>query len=221
MVIYLFHLCLLLPVFLFSAEFNATVSRNEVGLGENFILSLTLKEASAKSSPSIEPLGKAFLVHSQQQSSSTVINNGRISSSVTWKFVLSPQNEGEALIPAISIDTTEGTLSSKPIVLNIVKAASSNASSLNDEGISISIEVSHANPYKNEPVFFTVRLTSKQNLANIQVQKFEVEDAIVEVAGEPVIYDEVDNGMRLGVIEFSYMLTPLKAGALKIPSLVV
>src|SRR5689334_21807097 len=77
-----------LPFFLFSGEFRASVSQNEVGVGESFALTLTLIDASAQVSPSIEPLRKSFSIHSQQQSSNTVYNNGKLSSSTTWKYVL-------------------------------------------------------------------------------------------------------------------------------------
>ena len=221
MVKYFLYIFTLLPLVLFSAEFQAQVSRNEVGVGESFTLSLVLKEASAKTSPSIEPLRKLFSIHSQQQSSNTVFNNGKISTAVTWKFVLTSQNEGEIVIPALSVETSSGTLSTQPLAVRVVKNPSSSSGSSNDSGIVPTAEVSRANPYKNESVFLTLRLTSRQSLANVQVQKFEVQDAIVEVAGEPVIYEKTDTGIHVGVIEFNYLLTPLKSGPLLIPSIAI
>lgn len=221
MVNHLIYLFLLLPIFLFSGEFQAKVSRNEVGLGESFTLTLTLIGASAKTSPSVESLSKLFSIHSQHQSSNTVFNNGKLSSSITWKFVLTSQHPGENLITPFTLETSEGVLSTQPITIGVVKTSSSNASNPHGSGIAASVELSKANPYKNEPVLLTLRLISKQNLANVQVQKFELEGAIVEQAGAPIIYDKIDNGIPLGVIEFSYLITPLQTGRLLIPPLVI
>lgn len=215
------YLCLFMlsPLFLFSGEFSASVNRNPVGLGEVFTLNLILKDASPKSSPLIEPLKKTFLIHTQQQSSNTVITNGKVTSSISWKIILVAQQEGELIIPSFSIETSDGTLASEPIKVNVVKkAVSDGTDSANHDGVSLTVDVSNGKPYKNEPVFYTARLISRQNLANIQMQKLNVEDAIVENVGEPLVFDEVVDGMRVGVVEFNYLITPLKTGSLKIPS---
>jgi hypothetical protein len=81
--------------------------------------------------------------------------------------------------------------------------------------------MSNASPYKNEPFVYTFRLTSPDSLANIQMQKLSVEEAIVEANGEPKIYEKILDGMRVGVLELSYIITPLKAGPLKIPSVFI
>lgn len=212
MVIFLF---LFLPFFLFSGEFRASVSQNEVGVGESFALTLTLIDASSHTSPSIEPLRKSFSIHSQQQSSNTVYNNGKLSSSTTWTYVLTSLQSGENSIPALTLETTEGLLSTQPIVMQIGKK-----SSLHTD-ITASAQISNPSPYKNEPFLLTLTLTAKQSLANVHPQKFELEGAIVEPAGEPVVYDKMDNGVRVGAIEFKYLITPLRAGSLCIPSIAI
>ena len=82
-------------------------------------------------------------------------------------------------------------------------------------------EASLAKPYKNEPVFYTLRLTTKTHLANVSLQKFTIDDAIVESNGEPKAYKKIIDGIQINVIEFSFIITPLKSGPLTIPPLVV
>ena len=65
----------------------------------------------------------------------------------------------------------------------------------------------------------SVRLFSK--IANIKIQKLNIEDAIVEANGEPKIDKKFVNGTRMNVIEVSYLVTPLKAGSLKIPAIAI
>ena len=62
-----------------------------------------------------------FLIHSQQQASNTVVVNGSATSSVTWKITLIPQEVGNLEIESISIDTSEGRLSSEPIVIHVME----------------------------------------------------------------------------------------------------
>ena len=89
------------------------------------------------------------------------------------------------------------------------------------EEIVLTAEVNKKEPYKNEPVLLTIRLASTQNLSNVQVQKFEIQDTIVEKAGEPVIYEKTEGTLHVGVVEFSYLVTPLQAGDIDIPSILI
>jgi BatD DUF11 like domain len=219
MVARLIYLLCLCPLVLFSAEFTASVNRNQINLGENFTLNLTLKSGSAKGTPDIGPLSKIFHIQSQQQLNNTSFINGSVSSSVTWKFNLSAQREGEIIIPSINIQTSDGLLSSQPITVKVLKgSASERAESSDNQGIDLTYDISNANPFKSEPFVYTIRLTSKKDLSNIQTPKINVDDAIVEGNGEPKVYSKVVNGVPFGFIEFSYLITPLKSGPLKIPS---
>lgn len=205
---------LVLPLWVLAGEFQATVSSNQVGVGESFILELTLADGSAKSAPAVEILNEAFSILSKQQSSHTSIFNGQFSSSTIWKYTLIAQREGEAIIPSISIETSEGVLNSSPITIQVAK----NSAESENQGLTLLTDVSNAKPYKNEPFIYTVKLRANKNLANIQMHKFSVEDAIVETHGKPKMYEGVIDGLKIVVVEFSYLLTPLKAGSLKIPS---
>lgn len=217
MVIALF---LLLPCILFSAEFTASVNKNEVGLGESFMLDLTLKDSTAKTTPSLEALKQAFTIHSQHQSYSTKIINGTVSSNHTWTFTLMPKEEGEKLIPSISLETSDGKLSTQPISMRITQERNFSKNQ-SGEDIRLEVEASNLNPYKNETFLLTVKLISKRSLANLQMEKFELEEAIVESAGKPVIGERIEKGMRVGVVDIKYLVTPLKSGPLKIPSITI
>ena len=219
MVKQLICLILLFPTLLFSGEFTASVNRNEVNLGESLDLSLTLKGTSTKYTPLINVVKQAFIIHSQQQSSNTTIINGQMSSSINWTYSLIPQKEGEIIIPPIKIDTENGTLATESISIKVVKGNSSHASE--PMGMTLTTHVNNAQPYKNESVIYTVRLTSKEHLVNINMQKIQIEDAIVEHIGEPKILERMSQGIRVNVVEFSYLITPLKAGNLKIPPAIV
>lgn len=211
-----FFLSLASAVFLVAGEFTASVSSTQVHLSESFSLNLILKDASLKEAPAVSALREHFSINSQQHSINKTIVNGKVSSSITWKLSLTPKVEGAVQIPSITVNTAEGFLSTQPITLNVIKG-SNPQSSVDGVGPSIINKVSNAAPYKNEPLIYTALLTSKMPLYNVQVQKMQVEDAIVELLKEPKLEERVVGGVLLNVIEFIYLITPLKAGPLTIP----
>lgn len=212
----LYVLLCVFPFFLNAGEFTATVNRNKLSIGESLTLDLSLKETSSNHSPSLEKLKQDFLIHSQQQLSNTVITNGKISSSTIWKVILIPQKEGTIEIPPLSIETKEGELSTSPIPLQVTPP-SSDSRREEEAGLNISTELSHSAPYKNQPILYTVKMCSTKDLANVQVQAFSIENAIVESHGEVKTYEKVVNGVKSVCIELNYLITPFKTGALTIP----
>jgi BatD DUF11 like domain len=217
--IHLLPLLLWLPALLFSAEFIASVSRNEVGLGQGVTLELTLNDASAKAPPSIESLKKFFNIHSQQ-SISRMRYDGKASSSHTWTFTLVPHVVGDVQIPSITIESSDGILFTQPIEMRITHEKKA-LQSQPGEDIRFETEASNLSPYKNEPFFLTVKLITHRALANVQAEKFEVEGGIVELAGEPHSGEMIENGVKVAIVEFKYLITPMKSGSLTIPSIPV
>lgn len=213
-------LSLISAVFLDAGEFTASVNSANVHLNESFSLNLTLKDASPKEAPAIAVLKKYFSIHSQQRSTNTTIVNGKVSSSITWKLSLTSKMEGSIQIPAVTIDTAEGPLSTQPILLNVIKNSTSSTNTDNSEP-HIVTAVSTSSPYKNEPFIYTARLTSKIPLYKIQTQKIQIEDAIVELLEESTIEERIVEGVLCHVVEFKYLITPLKAGTLTIPSIAI
>lgn len=201
---------------LIAGEFTASVSSTQASISESFSLTLTLKDTSPKEAPNISPLKQHFVIHSQQHSTNTTIINGKTSSNISWKLSLTPKMEGTINIPSITINTTEGLLSTQPIQLKVTRGKSQD-----NIGPNVIIKVSNASPYKNEPLIYTAVLTSKTPLHNIHTQKMQVDDAIVDLVDEPKIQERVIDGVSMNVVEFTYLITPLKPGTLTIPPITI
>lgn len=216
-----FFLTLISAEFLIAGEFTASVSSTQVDLNENFSLILNLKDASPKEAPVLSILKKNFLIHSQQQAMNTSKVNGKVSLNIVWKLSLTSKVEGNVEIPPIAVDTTEGLLFTQPISLRVLKGSSSSRTSSVDNGLNITAKVSNSSPYKNEPLLYTAFLSSKLPLYHVQTQKMQVDDAIVELQGEPKIEERAIDGVLFQVLEFTYLITPLKTGTLTIPSIAV
>jgi hypothetical protein len=215
----LLFLFFLVPSVLFSGEFKATVNRNQVSLDEQLTLSVTLKDASSKNALSFDSLKKSFSIDSQQQFFNTLMSNGSVNASTTWKLTLTPLFEGDLLIPALNIETTEGILSTQPLHVRVVKPSAVTQSDRSaSQDIVLTSDISNAKPYKNEPFIYTIKIISRKNLTNLRMENIELENAIIEMKGEPKIYPQVVEGINLNVIELNYFITPIQAGLLKIPS---
>ncbi|MGE0634637.1 MAG: BatD family protein, partial [Pseudobdellovibrionaceae bacterium] len=215
-----FFLNLISTTLLGAADLTASVSSTQVELNDRFSLYLTLKDSSAKEAPDISALKEHFLIHSQHKSTNTTVVNGKVSSNITWKLSLTPKVEGQVQIPPMSINTADGVLSTQPILLNVTKGGD-RQSSEDRMGLNMFVKTSSAAPYQNEPIIYTALLTSKLPLYNVQTQKMQVEDAIVELIDEPKLEQKVIDGVMLYTIELNYLITPLKNGSLTIPSVAI
>lgn len=210
----------ILPLLLFSAEFSASVNRNKVKAGERFALKLSLSGANAKQGPDISALPPTLVVGSQKQGNQVVINNGQFLLFFTWEYVMVAQQEGVVEIPSFTLDTSAGVLTTNPLSIDVENASTASTAIPNDQvdlsDVKITAEINKKDPYKNEPVVYTIRLHTKKELVNLNLSKVEIEDAYVEQSGEHKIYKKILDGASVDVLEFTYLITPLKPGVLKI-----
>ncbi|MEM1282698.1 MAG: BatD family protein, partial [Chlamydiota bacterium] len=209
---------LLLSSLLSAGEFTASVRGKKVSLGKGFPLTLTLQDTNAKSSPNISELKNQFTIQSQQQSSSTIVTNGKLSSSMTWKYTLIPSKEGVFTIPSIGINTDEGILWTKPIVIEVITSnASQKKPKQPEDGFIITTHASKTNPYKDEPISYNVKFESRVPFANVQMDKMHIENAIIEMVKEPSVYNKIVDGVKMHILEYPLLITPLKPGTMVIP----
>ena len=184
---------------------------------EAVTLQLTLTGAEAKTSPDTAALTQAFSIVGQGQTSETRIINGVMSSSIGWQLTLMPKSSGHVTIPAVTINTDKGQLSTQPIILEIGGANSSSKIQANapepskDRGVLITASANNLEPYQNQPIIYTVRILTHATLQDISLSDVHADNAIVQPQGEPQIKDAEDNGVPGKVIEFRYVVTPIQA----------
>lgn len=207
-------------VLLIAGEFTASVNETQVPATERISLTLTLSGANPIEAPDVTALRSRFLIHSQQLASHTSIVNGRLSSNISWKLSLTAMKVGAMEIPAIPVETNLGRLATKPITITVTEGLPAQKSEETAE-VSLKASVNNASPYKNEPFIYTAVLISKMPLYHVKMQKVQTENAIIEMIQEPKLEERVVDGTRRNVIEFSYLITPLKAGTLTVPPIAV
>ena len=205
----------------FAQSFSARVDQSAVGMNENLNLKLELSDTQATTQPDLSEVEKSFQIIGQQQSSITNIINGESSSKTVWDVTLLQTQEGQAVIPSITIATNHGALKTEPVSIQVNQGMSSRQSLAAERGISFVARANKTELYKNEPTLVTFKLTSNRSLKNIQLGTLNVKDAIVEPQGQPKVQKEIVNGREQQVLLTSYLVTPLKDGILTIPSLVL
>lgn len=214
-----------------QTTFEAAVDRTQVGLGEQFTLSFTLSGGSLGGGKNLQlpDLSKFHILAGPNQSSSTQIINGSVSSSVTYSYVLQPKDLGKFVIGAASIDAGGATHRSQPVSMEVVKgtprpkqqpAAQDQTVQLGDN-LFLRASVDRSHVIQGEQINLVYRLFTRVSVSNYQIAKnpamngFWSEDA--EAAKNITLTNETVNGKsyRVGVIR-RVALFPTQAGTLEI-----
>jgi len=87
--------------------------------------------------------------------------------------------------------------------------------------ISVTAKADTVTPYQNQPVLYTVRVVVRTGISKMTASDIDITDAIVEETGSADVSDGFEHGMPVKVAEFHYIITPLGAGKLTIPAVVL
>jgi hypothetical protein len=111
-----------------AASFTASLDPDTVTLGEQSTLSLTFEGGQSKNVPTPDVPGLQFVNTGNAQSFSLI--NGAMSSTVTVTFSVTPQHDGDFVIPALTADVNGQALSTAPLKLTVLKAAAPSTAAL-------------------------------------------------------------------------------------------
>jgi len=113
-------ICFSFSVFGQNVEFTASVNKKIVGLDESFTLTYKLNTSGEKFKPPV--LSDNFKIYSgPNQSTSMSYVNGKISSSISYQYMMVPINVGTYVIEPASIQVDGKRYSSNPIEIEVVK----------------------------------------------------------------------------------------------------
>lgn len=210
-------------------QFEVTVDRNKITLGETLQLNLTFRGIQNVSAPSIDKI-EGFDSRYLGPSTMVSVVNGVITSEITHVYTLVPLKTGAFTIGPFSAEAQGKTLTSKSIIIEVASAASRGrqsapgqtlqepASSKIDteelkDRIFLILSAGKRKAYLNEIIPLTIKLyVNRLGVRDIQFPEVETNDFSIEKFAQPKQYREEFSGVLYDVIEFTTDMFAIKPG---------
>ena len=224
---------LILFITLFSIQlqsqvsFNASVSKNKLGLNERLRVDFVMNQNGDNFSP---PNFENFqIIGGPNQSIKTTYVNGERSFSKTYSYFLQPLKKGNLKIEQASIEIEGEVYKSLPIEVLITDSVSQPSDSVtqyyNDDDIELQALISKGSPYLNEPITIVYKLYYKAPINISDARETETpnyKDFWSQVIKIPQlkVEREIYKGQNYNVVEWrKVVLFPQKSGELEISPL--
>ena len=210
-----------------QVKFDATVSKNKLGLNERLRVDFVMNQNGDNFSP---PDFENFqIIGGPNQSISTKYVNGERSFSKTYSYFLQPLRKGSLRIKQASIEIDGEEYKSLPIEVIITDSVDQPSDSVtqyyNDEDIELRALISKSSPYVNEPITIVYKLYYKAPIRVSNAQETETpkyKDFWNQEIKIPQlkIQSEIYKGQNYNVVEWKkVVLYPQKSGLLEISPL--
>ena len=210
-----------------QVKFDATVSKNKLGLNERLRVDFVMNQNGDNFSP---PDFENFqIIGGPNQSISTKYVNGERSFSKTYSYFLQPLRKGSLRIKQASIEIDGEEYKSLPIEVIITDSVDQPSDSVtqyyNDEDIELRALISKTSPYVNEPITIVyklyykapIRVSNAQEAETPKYKDFWNQDIKIP---QLKIQNEIYKGQNYNVVEWKkVVLYPQKSGLLEISPL--
>lgn len=216
------HKCLTMALLLVAisssawadTQATASVSNNQVFLGDTFILTVEVNDTGSEYQLDTSQLNDNFKVSGPSRSQNTSIINGDISRKITWALRLQAKKVGALTIPPLTL----GDVSTQAIKIEVKEAGKQQKSSSNDT-IFIENSVDKSQVYLDQPIILDTKIYVSENITDGDVQAPVLAGANIErVVSDNKSTQVVRNGLRYQLFNYQYQITPTQAGEVKITS---
>jgi hypothetical protein len=211
---FIFYIFLLTSTKLFAdININASVDRTTVNFGESITLQVEVSGDVASVPKPTLPQLTDFNVYSSGTSQNVSFVNGRVSSSITYSFVLSPNKPGKYVINPVSLTVGGKTYSTNPINVEVLASGIPQPQKQVDKqqlkvdedearGVFVTAQLDKQKVYVNEGIVYTFRFFASRNLlSNPEYKPPNFTGFIVEDLPPQKNYQTIINGKRYNVIE--------------------
>lgn len=195
-----------------AAGLDAQVDRTRLAEGESLLLTLS-GPGDVWGTPDTAVLARDFAVQNQGQGTSTVMTNGRVTTTREWRFLLTPKASGRFTIPAMRL----GELESLPIAVEVLPAAQA-AQVGEPPPARLEAELDRDQVYVQGQVIYTLRVLLRPQVQNASLEDPQAEGVQIERLGEDRVTETQRDGLRYRVVERRYALLPQHSGAIEIPA---
>ncbi len=144
-----------------QVQFEATVSKNSLGINERLRIDFTMNEDGDNFSP--PPFEGFRVVGGPNQAVSYSWINGKKSFNKSYSYFLMPLKKGPVVIKSASIEFEGKIYKTNPVKVTVTNAVQEEANPYYPqqkmgEGIHLVAEISKTNPYVNEPITVVYKL---------------------------------------------------------------
>jgi hypothetical protein len=235
------HIIIVLAVLAFSLnafaqKFTATVNLNTVTVGQNFRLTYTLHtQGDNFRMPNLK--SNFQILSGPNQSHSTQVVNGKVSSSISLSYIVAPLREGKFTIPP-AIARVEGKdVKSNAISIEVLKpSAAQQAQKKQQEAakkrqqqemaknLYVKLHLSKNSTYQGDQIIATYKIYTRLNVVHYQVDKWPSFNGFfsqdIDLKNNNQSKSEIINGMQYTTAVLKQLvLSPQHSGKLEIPPL--
>jgi len=224
----------------FSADIvlNATVDKNQVGIGDRFVYTIEVTGKSANLPKPTFPTFENFSLLSGPNTSTNIqFVNGAMSASNTYSFYLTPQKEGKFSIAPATLEIDGETISSNTIQITVVKGTvnvqppnqtpkSTQDEDLLGENLYLKTIVDKKSVYQNEQILVEYKLYFRVDVRSYNIEKLPANPGFwmeeFKLPSQPRIDNEIVNGVTYRVATLRKVaLFPTRSGELTIEPMTI
>ncbi|MDF1545408.1 MAG: BatD family protein [bacterium] len=222
--------CLALTVAADDSDIGVEISldRDSIGLDEHAIMKVVISGPSQNlPSPQLTTM-PTFEIYSQGRSTNISVQNGRVSASNTYRYMLLPKRAGTFPIDQISIVYNNRRYKGNAVELVVLNQGSSTPPELEEEAVDprgkskdyfLEAVVDKKRPFVGEQVTLTLKFyIAVQYYGSPELVEPTTTGFWNEVLGNKAPYRQRINGVQYKVIERKYALFPSQTGDLTIGS---
>ncbi|WP_456408834.1 BatD family protein [Caldithrix abyssi] len=199
-------------------QIRSYVSKNKVGINENFTYSIEVSGKSTSLPDPVAPDFKDFYVLSGPNTSTSIqFVNGRMSATKVHTYYLQPKKKGQLNIPPATVKRKGETIKSNAITITVVdqpqtaqkpsrqrKAPKKTTDrDLLGQSIYLKTEVSKRKAYVGEQIVVAYKLYFRVNVSGYDFKKLPSNPGFwteeFEMPGQPIISSEIVNGLNYNV----------------------
>ena len=209
-----------LVVSAYAASFTAALDHDTILLGDTATLSLKFEDAQPGGAPQPPPVAGLQFNYIGPSSQVSFIN-GETRSSVTHNFQVRPTQPGDYLIPAMSVRIGSETLTTQPIQVKVVRAATPTpGSEAEQEALAL---LRYALPKQEVFVGETIVIEQQvlirsgvQNVPALEIPALEISGCAIGKAVQGQQRQTVIGSTPFTVVPFHIPVAVLRAGKLNI-----
>jgi hypothetical protein len=202
------------------------LNQDTIGIDQHALLQITVSGSSQDLPDPVMPSLPMFEVYSQGRSSNLSVINGKVSSAVTYRYMLLPQKPGTFPIDNIAVVHNNKRIQGNTLTLTVLDQGTATPNQLEDQAAEQSNQardyfmeavVDNKNPFVNEQVTLTLKFyTAVRYYGSPELTEPTTTGFWTEILGNKAPYYQNINNRTYKVIERSYALFPTQTGELTI-----